>query len=221
MIPPIPYAIPNHEYRGEILRSLGTLLNFYTQKHSKAMAVRFDVHYPDTFVGVCHNAYISTCMAYVVKKYKRKGYDPHYMWVIEQNLSMHPHYHCVLLLNAQKVLGFTHVFETVKKAWARTLGMPIPGCINHCLSETDPDYNGKVMRRDAGQKAYQARQQEVFDQISYLAKSYSKLTGQDCIRNFGMSRIPAAVQQPPQPELPPLPAQPPQNVPYITNLFGD
>ena len=194
-----------YSYRDEILYSLGTLLNFYVEKHSKALVVRFDIHYPQGYTEQSRNADISNCMSYVIKKYKRYGYDPYYMWVREQTeQSQHCHYHCVLFLDAQKVLKYSHIFQDVEQAWGRALGYPVTGCVHDCINEKH-DYNGKVIRRDAGADAFHARCQEVFEQLSYLAKIYSKAPNNDGMRNFGMSRIPVV-----QPLLPPE-----------LNLFGD
>ncbi len=141
---------------------------------------------------MCSNAHISKCMAYVIKKYKRQKLDPYYMWIREQDFSPYCHFHSFLLLDAQKVLEFSHVFKTVAESWQRTLGWEkaIPESIHHCLKEDDPDYNGKVIRRDAGPEAYAARKQDVFNQLSYLAKSFTKAPDNDGMRNFGMSWIP-------------------------------
>ena len=168
---------------------INELLNEYVRKHSKALIVRFDVHYPVHYHGPAKNTDISVCMAYVVKKYTRQGLDPYYIWVREQLRSHHPHYHCALFLNGHKVRDYWHVFRNVEEAWARTLGCFVTSCINRCLKDDDPDYNGKLIRRDAGQAAYKARFQEILNQLSYLSKSYTKTVGYDGQRNFGCTRL--------------------------------
>ena len=169
--------------------AIDALLEDYLNRHSKALVVRFDVHYPENYPMVSGNEDISACIAYVVKKYKRQELDPSYIWVREQHCSIHPHYHCALFLNGQKVRGYRHVFQNVEEAWERTLGDSISGCINYCLSDDDPDYNGKMIRRDAGSVIFDIRRNEVLHQLSYLAKAYTKELGYDGLRNFGCSRI--------------------------------
>lgn len=169
---------------------IDALLKSYLNRHSKALIVRFDVHYPEDYPMVSGNEDISACIAYVAKKYKRQGLDPFYIWVREQLRSVHPHYHCALLLNGQKVRGYRHVFKNVEEAWGRTLGCSVSGCINYCLSDGDSDYNGKMIRRDAGPVIFDIRRNEVLHQLSYLAKAYTKELGYDGLRNFGCSRIP-------------------------------
>jgi hypothetical protein len=183
------FTVQDYEYRDEILNSIGNLLNFYTERHSKVLVVRFDIHYPQGYTELCRNADVSKCMAYVIKKYKRQGLDPFYMWNREIDSSPHPHYHCVIFLDAQKVRAFTHIFETVEQAWGRTLKQSVSGCVHDCMNG-EHDCNGKIIRRDAGKDIFHARCQEVFDQLSYTAKAYSKAPDNDGIRNFATSRIP-------------------------------
>ena len=179
----------DYEVIENIDRKIHALLKQYVRDHSKSLIVRFDVHYPASYPWPASNEHISSCMAYVVKKYTRHGLDPHYIWVREQLRSSHPHYHCALLLNGQKTRSYRHVFHNVEAAWARTLGCPVPGCINRCLKDDDPDYNGKIIRRDAGQTACEVRFHEVLRQLSYLAKAYTKTLDYDGQRNFGCTRL--------------------------------
>ena len=166
------------------------LIKYYIMKHSKIIIVRFDIRYPASYAEDGNNRDISACLAYVVKKYKRWGLDPCYIWVREQHLSKHPHFHCALLLDGQKVRAYVHVFRNVEEAWGRTLGCPVSGCINHCTSGGSPDYNGKMLRRDAGHEVYMDRLHDVLRQLSYLAKNYTKELECDGQRNFGCTQLP-------------------------------
>lgn len=166
------------------------LIKYYIMKHSKVLVVRFDIRYPVSYAKAGNNRDISTCLAYVVKKYKRWGLDPYYIWVREQHQSAHPHFHCALLLDGQKVRAYGHVFRNVEAAWDRTLGCPVAGCIDHCIGGGSQDYNGKMLRRDAGNEVYIDRLHDVLRQLSYLAKTYTKELGYDGQRNFGCTQLP-------------------------------
>ena len=166
------------------------IFEYYTQKHSKVMVVRFDIRYPTSYPEEGDNSDVSGCLAYVIKKYKRQGLDPCYIWVREQHRSIHPHYHCALFLDGQKVRSYDHVFRNVEAAWGRTLGCSVTGCIDHCTVAGSRDYNGKMLRRDAGEEAYRDRYRDILRQLSYLAKSYTMELGSDGQRNFGCSQIP-------------------------------
>lgn len=173
-----------------IYTKITDIIDYYTEKHSKTLVVRFDVHYPRSYTGHSLNRDISTCIAYVIKKYKRQGLDPCYIWVREQHLSVHPHYHCALLLNGHKVRSYDHVFHTAEAAWERALGCSVTGCIDHCTVAGSRDYNGKMLRRDAGEETYRDRYRDILRQLSYLAKSYTKELGHDGQRNFGCTQLP-------------------------------
>ncbi len=180
-------------YRQDILAPLTNILSYYVNEHSKAMAVRFDLHYPKDYPVVLHNEHISTTIAYVIKRYKRHGLDPMYFWVREQHNSVHPHYHGVLFLDAQKVRSYGHVFHTIQEAWGRALGVDVSGCVHHCNvtnGAIDMHRNGLQIRRCDGPNAMQEQVQAAYNQVSYLAKVDTKAPDNDGQRNFGMSRIP-------------------------------
>lgn len=183
------FTIQNYKYREEILNSIHNILNYYIQKHSKAMIVRFDIRYPLLYPYKCTNIHISSCIELVIRKYKRQGLDPYYIWVREQSMSSHPHYHCALFLDAQKVMSYGHVMATVERVWSHVLQYPANGCVHNCIQPGNPDSNGKIIRRDVTPEDYHARCQEVFNQLTYLAKAQTKAENNDGMRNFGMSRI--------------------------------
>lgn len=186
-----PTINQQYSYRNEIIATLEAMFSFYTNQHSKCLVIRFDVHYPSGYPYAYSNTDISNCIAYVIKQYKRQGLDPYYMWVREQHKSSFPHYHCLLLLDGQKVMSYRHVFTIVERAWSNALGgYPVSGCVHHCVDPSNVDANGKMIRRDMSPENYAIRCQEVFDQVSYLAKSYTKATDNDGMRNFGSSRFP-------------------------------
>ncbi len=185
-----------HEYLSAYLYDLGPeyqLLEYYVEKHSKVLVVRFDLHFPITFPHVHTNQYISETIAYIVKKYKRDCLDPMYYWAMERKQGMHPHYHVVLFLDGQKVKTYKHVFHNFEDTWSRHLNTDVSGCVHHCNvtnGRIDMNRNGLMIRRCDGPEKMQEQMQNVYNQISYLAKSDTKCNDNDGLRNFGMSRIP-------------------------------
>ncbi len=186
-------AVPDYPFREEILTPLGQLLQVYTEMHSKTLAVRFDLHFPSDYPIVSANNYISETIAYIAKKYKRQGLDPMYFWVMEQGVSLHQHYHVLLLLNGEKVRSYSHVFHNAEAAWGRILGVNVSGCVHHCNvtdGQVDMSRNGLSIRRCDGPEKMQEQMQNVYNQISYMAKADTKAEDNDGLRNFGMSRFP-------------------------------
>lgn len=185
---------PNkYTYRTEMITPLKQLLYYYVRTHSKTMVIRFDLSFPQDYPLVYNNNAISETIAYIVKKYGRRGLEPMYFWCMEQKKSSHPHYHVVLFLDGQKVRSYDHVFYNVQEAWGRSLGVNVSGCVHHCntyLGQVYMDRNGLQIRRCDGIEAMQQQMQAVYNQISYLAKEDTKLPANDGLRNFGMSRLP-------------------------------
>ena len=166
-----------------------TLLEHVTQKHSKLLPVRFDVHYPSDIQSSGTNKDISKMMAKLVKKYKRQGLDPYYFWVREQENSHNPHYHCALFLNGHKVYKYNHVFRNAEKLWEKTIANDSDGLIHHCTKGKDDKEHQNGIRLDRSAPDFTDKFNEVHYQTSYCSKASQKSESNDGLRNIGMSRI--------------------------------
>lgn len=177
------------DYDYLIFKKILELLNFCLDKHSKCLVVRFDLTFPCDYVQVMSNALISKFIQKLIQKYKRQGLDPFYIWVREQNISIHPHYHCALFLNGHKIHSFNHVFVNAQSLWESTLGVDVSGQVDHCNRYVyfENFKNGILIDRskDDAQSKYNA----VIHQLSYLAKTRDKRDYGDPWRNFGMSGL--------------------------------
>ena len=109
-----------YDYEYSIFQKLIELLNFYLNKHSKCLVVRFDLTFPLNYMSVATNVLISSFTQKLIQKYKRQRLDPFYIWAREQNTSDHPHYHFALLLNGHKIESFYHVLMNAQSLWAST-----------------------------------------------------------------------------------------------------
>ena len=178
-----------YDYVDNILEGIINLLIHYSNRHGKTLVVRFDVSFPEVYCGDVGNSAIVSCVAKVVQKYKRDGLDPFYMWVRERRTSANPHYHCVLLLNGNKVWSYSHVFSVVERLWGSTIGFDAGGLIDHCTKSKCGVFheNGILLIRAANN--FQERFNDVVRQVTYMAKSSGKYEYNDGLRNFGMSRI--------------------------------
>lgn len=58
----------NVQYLDNIKNSVNELLDFYTDNHRKTLSIRFDVRYPQDYIGDTSSKNISDCMAHMVKK---------------------------------------------------------------------------------------------------------------------------------------------------------
>ncbi|MDR1509807.1 MAG: inovirus Gp2 family protein, partial [Synergistaceae bacterium] len=119
-----------YQYKQKILKATEDIINDYTTRHSKTMATRFDFHYPvDYQHDTSTNKNISFCMAKLVKKYKRYGLDPSFIWTREQRYSENPHYHCMMLLNGSKTKNPYHIFKNAEKLWSLTIDSDASGLV--------------------------------------------------------------------------------------------
>lgn len=177
----------NLELNDEIQAKLTELQEGFCKKHCKAMAVRFDIRYPESYQSSGDNKDISRMIAKLVQEYSRKGYDPAYIWVREQNTSHNPHYHCAILLNGNKTRRYRQILNSAERFWRSTINIDTTGCIDHCRKGE----NGMliVTKRDGSADNYHDNFDAVHYQLSYLAKQNGKATEKDGVRNFGMSRI--------------------------------
>lgn len=160
--------------------NLRLLINHYFQKHSKVLFVRADIRYPSDYPTVENNLHIKKCMAKTMQYFNRQKLDPMYTWVREQNVSEHPHYHCIILLNGQKTQRADYVYNILAKYWGSTLKVKDSALIEYCDNNT----NGEVIICKNGTPDY------VLKQIGYLAKPFTKGKINDGVRNFGMSQLP-------------------------------
>jgi hypothetical protein len=179
----------DYQYTDNILQRLIELLEFYASIHGKALVVRFDLKYPESYRHVHSNDDIMKFSAYIVQFYKHQGYDPFYMWVREQETGLHPHYHFLILLNGNNVRSYHYVFETAKSFWGNILGVSPLGLVDHCAKGKGGTLheNGILLIRASGN--YYERCSDVLRQVSYMAKFDGKGDYLDGVRNFGMSRL--------------------------------
>ena len=161
-----------------------TLLDQYHQKHSRIFPIRFDLHYPKDSIAQGDNTNISRCMAKIVQKFKRKGYDPAYAWVREQGTSHNPHYHCILLLNGQKKRNINEVYDVATRLWSNTIKSDSSGLLDKCNKR---GMNGVMINRSDSDHPVQIG--NVLRQMSYMAKPMDKGEVKDGLRDFGMSRL--------------------------------
>lgn len=160
------------------------LFDAYQQRHSKVLSVRLDIHYPTNYDTAHGNEDIAKTMAKVVQTFARRGLDPAYIWVREQDTSEHPHYHCQLFLDGQKTRSAQMVYDVTERHWQNTIGTDSKGLVHHCNgTQEQPLENGEVISRSDGRPEYVDRQ------IGYIAKPKGKGPKNDGVRNFGMSRM--------------------------------
>lgn len=177
-------------YREFIFDSISSLLNMYTKIYNKVLVIRFDIRYPNKFIFTDNTENISQFMKIFIQKYSRKGLSPCYVWVREQGLrSSNPHYHCLLLLDANKTYSYYQYLKSAEEIWGRILRIDHAGLIHHCTKDYfgNKQKNGIILRGDDPE--VEKKTSMVIKQILYMAKDHTKGIYNDGYRDFGMSRL--------------------------------
>ncbi len=188
-----------HSCFSSILQKLYERMGYMTRKHSRVLFVRFDVRFPTSMITDGSNEQITRLFKMLMDSSTYHSYGLHYVWVREQSKEKHQHYHCVALLNGNKVQNHSAFLQSVSHAWNHVLGVQCNGLINFCNKHRDgsPAENGVMIRRpkSGSTGAEQAEQERAFNQAfencfywsSYLAKTNQKSNTPKGLRKFGVS----------------------------------
>lgn len=182
----------------DILQRILDILTYYSSKHNKALFIRFDVRFPSSYSNDRSNQTFSKFIACFIKFYKRNGLDPAYIWVREQSYEQHQHYHCILLLDGNKIQSYYHVLRQAEEMWGNKVEANHSGLIEFCnkTRSGDGQTNGILIRRN--KESFPDIFRSCFHWASYLAKTSTKDSSPLWVREFGSSRIPHGWQIHPQ-----------------------
>ncbi len=168
-----------HPCRPEIVNKIIELITTYSQAHSKSFVVAFGLNFPTGSQALNNQSVIQFWDSFV-KHLGSHKLQPAYLWVREQAGSHNHHYHCLLLLDGQKVQNRFGVMKEAARLW---------GGINKC----DPaglvhyEWNPWMLRR--GSASYEQDMADCIYAVTYLAKTYSKGNAAPRQREFGYSRL--------------------------------
>ncbi|MGR6781773.1 inovirus Gp2 family protein [Moritella viscosa] len=179
------------------LVSIKETLNLALDEHPKTCAMRFDLHYPDSFeahqaeskhISKFRDSLKAILDADLKRKKKLKKCTLRKIWVKEQANSVKPHYHAAILVNGHiyNQLGyFTKVkgnmAARIRQAWASALGVElweIDGVVHF------PDKPTYIVNKNGPD--YKAQYEKLFYRLSYFAKLDTKIYGGGG-NNFGRS----------------------------------
>jgi len=187
----MPYEGLDTGYRSDILERIRERMMFCLQKHSQVLAVMLVIRFPGCLVAEQNNA----CFQYFIEEYRRilnfHDYDPHYIWVAEQNQAQNHHYHLLLFLDGNKIRYFSVPPLEANSVWSRALLRfygytgSIDGLIHVGeVSENQFSWHGYMIRRDNPDM-----QEHALTHFSYFAKLHSKICFANRVRVFGASQL--------------------------------
>lgn len=170
---------PGKSYIPAIKENIVQGLHYYLSKHSKVFFTRFTLTFPIAYLCLPGYPYISRFIQKYSQFFSRNGYDPLYLWVREQNTSVHYHFHIGILVNGSLIQHPYLLTTKAEELWSNTLGVAATGLVNSDCSisirRNEPNFIDQL--------------QITMDYVMYLAKSYTKGPANDGVRNFGMSRL--------------------------------
>lgn len=169
--------------------------------HRRTFALRVDLHFPKSFQGgegTSVSRFIASLKAKIdadSKSKKKAGKRVHpctlrYVWVRERESSAQPHYHFLLLFNADRYHRVGdydsesgNLAARIRSAWASAVGIQtseLRGLVHFAK-------NGGY-RLDANSCRFEEEYGKLFERVSYFAKVKSKEYGIR-VRSFGCSRV--------------------------------
>jgi len=172
-----------------IVNKISAIFDQACERNDRTMVVRFDLHYPQDMAAPHDNTNISKAITKLKQVYARNGAAPEYLWVREQKSSDNPHYHCILLVDADVVTSREQIFQDAERLWCSTIGASRNNLLYDCTVGRDgkPHRNGIVIDKHApdGQRNFE----EAHHQGAYVGKEAGKAPAKDGLRDYGCSRI--------------------------------
>ncbi|RJP85371.1 MAG: inovirus Gp2 family protein [Desulfobacteraceae bacterium] len=170
-------------------------------KHNKVLFIRFDLTFPKNYFSDESNDKVSRLFKILKENATYKGIDLQFIWTREQSREKHQHYHCILLIDGNKVQSYYSVLKIVSKIWGRLLQCDPAGLVDYCDRKLEGESvpNGIMLRRpskEADEFEYRDQENNLFAGIdrsfrwsSYLAKVKQKSNTPEGLRRFGVSQI--------------------------------
>ncbi|WP_338883537.1 YagK/YfjJ domain-containing protein [Aeromonas hydrophila] len=146
-----------------------------SNKHSKLLVVRIDLHVPD---DVWLND--SKIIDKLLKNIRKTDYKEHligYFWVMEREKKKKGHYHMVFFFDGQQRYSEWAAQDMINDCWQRVVS-------GGHVSRTDGDGTGMLLRSDQQKRA------DTIYALSYLCKKRGKIRLEKGQRLYGFSRLP-------------------------------
>jgi hypothetical protein len=168
-----PTSGETYRYYPYYLAKNRELLNTMLSHHSKVLFLRFDLHFPQTERWLAPTSSLSGFLDMYRRLLVERHFDPQYMIRMEQQTSINPHFHVVLLLNGNKAqFPYFHKQEA-GRLWQRVLNVEANGLTDFCNRDSwgYPLPEGIMIVRPSSCETWETNEyREAFRIMSYLAK---------------------------------------------------
>lgn len=189
----LPCRRDGEEKRTDILDRLRSILFCMLDKHCKVIQTRFDLHYPDIQDFEHINRDIYHFINEFTKALNRMNCSGHYvdakyLWVREQSLSVHPHYHVVVFCNGNAIKSPYTIFDKAEYYWSKTISYPDNKLVDRCYRNNGFKHENGIMM-DINKYDFESQLNKAFRASSYLAKTGSKESREKYACSSGSSHI--------------------------------
>ncbi len=151
-------------------------LSDMTDKHSKVLQTRFDLHYPADGSVTPNRTQLQDFTYNLTRKLSREkvtgGHkvDPRLITVTEQaSNNSHPHIHGVILVNGNAKQNSMGILKQIEKTWGIAIQSSQSGLVHYCDHQGD---NGLMVNRNSTD--FEQQINACSHQASYLAKTRDK-----------------------------------------------
>lgn len=188
------WILPEHgksRYYTDILDIYSRSVNYYLQRHSQALCVRFNISLPHERSGyiplVCFKVFLREYTRWL----RRHDYDPFYVWVKSQPEPT-PRWQLWLLLNGEKIQDTKMPINMAVRCWSRKLGLTVEE--GRRLVNDNPIGTNKIMHPNGimmeRNYRYRAQYGNSFEQFSYMARTSENEPIPKGTRTYGHSEMP-------------------------------
>lgn len=189
-----------YTYRFGIQSRISGLLKNMIDLHNKVLPIRFDLHFPGGYQHNGGNDEIEQFNKRLTQHCRYYRLDIRYLTVREQNISSHPHYHVLILVDGNKHQHPGAIHQVANHIWKGVVGSEQDGLVNFCYHQADHTTPAlELIRRPSACASGDTllHQQALFERAvsialahaDYLAKEATKGNAPDGTREMLASQV--------------------------------
>ena len=180
--------------RTDIFQAISARLEYMTSKFSRVLFFRFDLRIPQDFPHEVHdNQILSIFLNSFTTYLNRLGIEHQYLWVREQQTSVHPHYHLIFLLNGNLTYNPHRHLNRAERLWSNLFNSTNEtenrGLLHRCNRRADGSPQSNHIRLQRGSATYLDDIERCLLWAKYLSKENSKGLAPRHVHEWGASLI--------------------------------